>query len=165
MDGGSHVLDEPGRARLEATYREVGDDLWRAVLAYAGGRRDIADEAVAEAFSQAARGLDRIEHLRPWVYRAAFRLAAGELKRWRASTTGRSVDRRGDPDATEAMTEMMELVGTLSPAQRRAFVLRDLLGFPTAEAAQLTGTSDVSVRVHLHAARRRLRAHLEEAAR
>lgn len=158
------MLDESGRGRLEVAYRSFGDDLWRAIVAYSGGSRDVADEAVAEAFAQAARGLGRIRDLRPWLFRAAFRIAAGELKRRGVTPIGDPEDRRVD-GGTEEMTEMMELVHTLSPAQRRAFVLRDLLGYPTSEAATLTGSSEVSIRVHLHAARRRLRIQLEEAAR
>jgi RNA polymerase sigma factor (sigma-70 family) len=158
------VLDEPGRRRLEAAYCSFGDDLWRAIVAYSGGSRDVADEAVAEAFAQAARGLGRIRDLRPWLFRAAFRIAAGELKRRGVTLIGDPEDRSAD-GGTEEMTEMMELVHALSPAQRRAFVLRDLLGYPTSEAATLVGSSEVSVRVHLHAARRRLRIQLEEATR
>lgn len=37
---------------LERLYREDGERLWRAVFAYAGNR-DVADDAVAEAFTQA----------------------------------------------------------------------------------------------------------------
>ena len=39
----------------------------------------------------------------------------------------------------------MELTKRLSNSQRRAFVLRDLLGFSTREAAQLVGSSEVAV--------------------
>jgi RNA polymerase sigma-70 factor (ECF subfamily) len=159
------VLDEGGRSRLEAAYRGFGDDLWRAIVAYAGGDRDVADEAVAEAFAQAARGLSRIGDLRPWLFRAAFRIAAGELQRRRVRLAGDVADRRDEAADQEGMTEMMELVERLSPAQRRAFVLRDLLGYPTSDAASLAGSSEVSIRVHLHAARRRLRIQLEEPAR
>ena len=34
-------------------YREIGPHLWRAILAYTGGRRDVADDAVGEAFVRA----------------------------------------------------------------------------------------------------------------
>ena len=56
----------------------------------------------------------------------------------------------------------MELTRRLSNAQRRAFVLRDVLGFPTREAAELARSSEIAIRVHLHAARRRLRELLQE---
>jgi RNA polymerase sigma-70 factor (ECF subfamily) len=152
-----HGLDQAGRERLERVYREHGPYLWRAIYASSGGRRDVADEAVAEAFAQAGRGLGRIRELRPWLYRAAFRIAAGELKR-----------RPPGPPAEEGptdeggMTELMELARRLSPAQRRAIVLRDVLGFSSRESATLMGTTEVAVRVHLHRARTRLRSMLKE---
>jgi len=160
------VLDDDGRAGLEAVYRSSGEDLWRAILAFAGGRRDVADEVVAEAFAQAAGHLRSIRDLRPWLYRAAFKIAAGELKR-RSSVPGPlPADRTSsDPAFEEELIDMMDLVAVLSPAQRRAFVLRELLGFSTSEAAGLLGSSEVSVRVHLHAARKRLRVELAQAFR
>jgi hypothetical protein len=36
-----------------ALYREVGPQLWRAILVYTGGRREVADDAVGEAFARA----------------------------------------------------------------------------------------------------------------
>jgi RNA polymerase sigma factor (sigma-70 family) len=156
------MLDDDGRTRLETVYRDVGDDLWRAIFAYAGGRREIADDAVAEAFAQAARRLRSIRDLKPWVFRAAFKIAAGELQRRTRTPAVERVDAVAYDDRSVA--EYVELTNELSPSQRRAFVLRDLLGYPTADAAMLLGTSEVSVRVHLHAARKRLRGALEEEA-
>ena len=151
---------------LEAAYRSFGDDLWRAILAYSGGRGDVADEAVAEAFAQAAGRLRSIRDLRPWLYRAAFKIAAGELKRRSSGPAALPDEIPGaGSDEEEGMIELMELVRTLTPAQRGSFVLRELLGFTTAESAELLGRSEVSVRVHLHAARKRLGLELEETAR
>ena len=39
---------------VERLYREQGDRMWRAVLAF-GGDPDVASEAVAETFAQALR--------------------------------------------------------------------------------------------------------------
>lgn len=152
------VLDEQGRARLEEAYRSYGAELWRAIYSYVGGRRELADDATAEAFAQAGRRIDDVRDLRPWLFRAAFRIARGQLKgrptaAWPAATAS-------DPE--EGVNELMELCTKLSDAQRRAFVLRDVLGFTTKETADLVGSSEVSVRVHLHAGRRRPRALLEE---
>jgi DNA-directed RNA polymerase specialized sigma24 family protein len=93
---GGRLLDEQGRRDLEVAYRTFGPDVWRSVFAYAGGIRDIADEAVSEAFAQAGRRLPHIRSLRPWIYRAAFRIAAGELHRRgrRRRRSGRAMNRR-----------------------------------------------------------------------
>jgi DNA-directed RNA polymerase specialized sigma24 family protein len=151
------VLDDDDRARLEEAYRTFGDEVWRAIFAYAGGRRDIADEATSEAFAQAGRRLSRIRRLRPWLFTAAFKIAAGLLERKPDMPLPTPEGRIADQDV-----ELMDLTTHLTLAQRKAFVLRDVLGYTTAEASRLIGSSDVSVRVHLHAARRRLRAMLEE---
>jgi RNA polymerase sigma-70 factor (ECF subfamily) len=65
----------------------------------------------------------------------------------------------------EPAHELIELLRMLSPNQRGALVLRDLYGYPSAEAGRILGISEVAVRVHLHAARRRLRGLLEEVER
>jgi RNA polymerase sigma-70 factor (ECF subfamily) len=149
------VLDDEERRRLEMAYREFGEEAWRAILVYAGGRRDVADDAVAEAFAQAGRRLNEIRSLRPWVFRTAFRLARAELGRVRRMAPIEGVDAPAPPNADA--TDVLGHLDRLSPRQRRAFVLRDVMGCSTGEAAELLGSSEVSVRVHLHAARRRLR--------
>ncbi len=119
----------------------------------------MADEAVAEAFAQAGRRVDAIRELRPWLFRAAFRIAAGELKPKHTLMSDPPSETMASNDGT---SELMELTKRLTNAQRRAFVLRDVLSFSTSEAAALTGSSEVAIRVHLHAARRRLRELLQE---
>ena len=43
---------------FEAIFRETGPRLWRALLAYSAGRRDVADDALAEAFVRAISRTD-----------------------------------------------------------------------------------------------------------
>jgi DNA-directed RNA polymerase specialized sigma24 family protein len=64
-----------------ALYREIGPRLWRAILAYSGGRRDVADDAVGEAFVRAMESQKPIRSPYPWLYRTAFRIAAADLRR------------------------------------------------------------------------------------
>jgi DNA-directed RNA polymerase specialized sigma24 family protein len=100
----------------------------------------------------------RIRDLRPWIFRAAFRIAAGELKRPPAVPAAETTH-----SSEEGLVDLLDLFSSLTRAQRRAVVLRDVLGYSTADAASLIGSSEVAVRVHLHAARRRLREQVEEA--
>lgn len=72
------VSAEPGHS-LERLYREDGARLWRALLAFSGDR-EVASDAVAEAFAQALGRGDAIRQPDRWVWRAAFRIAAGELE-------------------------------------------------------------------------------------
>ena len=162
--GVERPLDEGARADLERVYRECGDELWRCVFAYAGGRAELADDSVAEAFTQAGRRIESIRDLRAWVFRAAFRIAAGELQR-RGRPAAQHEVGVSDVSASASSVELIELLRMLSPNQRGALVLRDLYGYRSGEAGRMLGISEVAVRVHLHAARRRLRGLLEEVER
>jgi RNA polymerase sigma-70 factor, ECF subfamily len=151
-----------GMEDLERAYYRDGGELWKAIYAFSGGSHDVADEAVAEAFAQAARHVAPIGNLHAWLYRAAFRIASGELQR---RNRDQRVSIEGiDPQASDE-TEVVvlhNLLRLLSPGQRKAFVLRELLGFSTSETASLMGSSAGAVRVHIFAARRRLRSMYQE---
>jgi RNA polymerase sigma-70 factor (ECF subfamily) len=156
--------------RLRQTYEEVHPRLWRAVLAWSGSA-DVADEAVADAFAQAARRGDDLRDPAAWVWRAAFRIAAGELARRRRSPVVSLDDpdrpigwdppqvRPGTPDDAVALIAALQ---HLSDQQRRAVVLVDGAGFTAPEAADLLATSPATIRVQLVRARRRLRALLSD---
>ena len=68
------------RDRLEKLYRAEGGRLWRALVAFSGDR-EIASDSAAEAFTQALSRADEIHSPQAWIWRAAFRIASGELKR------------------------------------------------------------------------------------
>ena len=57
--------------RFEATYRENGARLWRSVLLYSGDR-EVASDAVAEAFAQAIHRGEQVRDPLAGVTRAAF---------------------------------------------------------------------------------------------
>jgi RNA polymerase sigma-70 factor (ECF subfamily) len=149
---------EPG-CDLEAIYREHGPTLWRSLYAYTGGRRDIADDAVAEAFARALAKQDTIRDLLPWLYRVAYRVAAAEMKRDRnrGEMTDTAVESPND-----APIDVLVALRRLSPMQRAATYLHYQADRPVAEVARLLGTSTAAVKVHLFRARQRLRAMLEE---
>ena len=65
---------------VEAVYRSDGDRLWRALYAFTGDE-DVASDAAAEAFAQALRRGSAIRDVRSWVWRSAFQIARGDLKR------------------------------------------------------------------------------------
>jgi RNA polymerase sigma factor (sigma-70 family) len=144
--------------RLERLYREDGARLWRALVAFSGDR-EVASDAVAEAFAQA---IGRESHLRDpqrWVWRAAFRIAAGELedrRGFRARIADQSYEME-EPPAT-----LVAGLARLSPNQRAALVLHYYAGYPTKEIAGIIGSSPATVRVHLSQGRKRLRRILEE---
>src|SRR3990170_3129622 len=50
--GAPQALHRGVERDLELLYRDAGPRLWRAIYGFAGGRRDVADDAVAEAFAR-----------------------------------------------------------------------------------------------------------------
>jgi RNA polymerase sigma-70 factor (ECF subfamily) len=122
-------------------------------------RTAITDDAVAEAFAQCLRRGTEVRDPRAWVWRAAFRLAAGELKARRRFTSA-PFDVSA-PDQTPAV-EVLTLLAALPGNQRAAAVLHWYAGFGTDEVARMLGIGRGTVRVHLSRARRRLEALLNE---
>jgi RNA polymerase sigma-70 factor (ECF subfamily) len=148
---------EASRSALEQVYREHGDRLWRSVLAYCGDR-SVADDAVAEAFAQAIRRGDGIHDPERWVWKSAFRIAAGNLKERRRTEPIGAEPAGSDP---EPAWDLIEALKALPDRQRACVVLHHYAGYPTAEIARVLGVTPPSVRMNLTRGRRRLRTALE----
>lgn len=144
------------RERVERLYRSGGDRLWRAVLGYSGDAA-VADDAVAEAFAQLLRRGEAVRDPAAWVWRAAFKIAAGELQR-RNRTTTEPVE-IGVQDA-EPEWQLLDALQCLSEQQRAVVILRDYVGHSSRVTAEIIGSSEQSVRVQLSRARRTLRKEL-----
>jgi RNA polymerase sigma-70 factor, ECF subfamily len=149
--------DDAGR-RLERVYREHGDRLWRAVL-LASGSREVADDATAEAFAQALRRGRELRDPAAWVWRVAFRLAAGELKERGRVQTFEEEPVSGLP---EPFVDLWRALARLPLKQRASVVLADYAGWSHREIAKALGSSVSAVGVHVHRARKRLRDLLED---
>jgi RNA polymerase sigma-70 factor, ECF subfamily len=145
-------------SKLEAVYAEHGPRLWRALVAYSNDP-EIASDAIAEAFAQALAGGDRVRSPASWIWRAAFKIAAGELQR-----QGRSLPPADEPqyELGEPLRDLLDALRLLSPNQRLAVVLHDYADRPVPEIASLLGTSRATVYVHLSQGRRTLRNLLED---
>lgn len=152
------VEELTGRKRVERVYRQEGPRMVRALFAYARSR-EIAEDAVSEAFAQALRRGPAIQDVAAWAWRSSFRIADREL-----SARGRG---SGDPppevsyEMSDAAIEVFEAIGRLSPKQRAAVLLHHYADRPVREVASMIGSSSAAVRVHLSAGRRRLRQLLE----
>ena len=139
--------------RFESTYRQHGARLWRSILLYSGDP-EISSDAVAEAFAQLIRRGDEVREPVAWVTRAAFRIAAGELKA-RGRTTYPIVEM--SYEMPELTSELAAALARLSAKQRAAAVLHFCDGYTHAEVAKIIGSTTSAVGVHLHRARKRLR--------
>ena len=154
------TLERPREvSTVEAVYAEHGPRLYRSLLAYAGDSH-IAEDAMSEAFAQALRRGDKLRDPERWVWRAAYRIAAGALN-----------DRRKQPVASlEDTYEIAETPGWLTEAleqlperQRACVVLHYYADLRVRDVAQVLGTTTPAVKVALMRARRRLRTLLESA--
>jgi RNA polymerase sigma-70 factor (ECF subfamily) len=139
-------------SEIERVYRESGNRLWWALLAYTGDR-EIASDATAEAFARALGVADSIADPAAWVWRVGFRVATAELRSRRRPLP--TFDDRYDMD--ERVLAVILALERLSRRQRAVFVLFYLDDRTTQQIAELLSMSTATVSVHLHRARRRLR--------
>ena len=139
---------------FDTLFREAGAGVYRTLYAFSGGRRDIAEDATAEAFARAIVHAATIRDPLAWIYRTAFRLATRELKA--DARHGDVAEDAASLDATNT-GEIVAALRRLSPNQRAAVVLRFEADLPVDEVARRMGVSAPTVRVHIHRARARLR--------
>lgn len=153
---------DPDLDRLRPVYEDIHARLWRALLGWSGSTH-VADEAAAEAFAQAAQRGAAIRDPAAWIWRSAFRIAAGELARQRRTEQLSGDEIVGTAAFLPAETvDLIRALQRLSDQQRRAVVLVDGAGMTAPEAAAVLITSPATVRVQLSRARRRLRALLSD---
>lgn len=147
---------------VEEVYRSQHDRLWKALLAFTGDP-DLAAEAEAETFSQAFARADELHNPERWIWRTAFKVAAGILAD-RRSRSGESslaemeqAEDRSASDMDSSLAEFLDLLESLSDQQRTVVILRYAGGFKPTEIAELLETTPGTVRVQLHRAHRNLR--------
>jgi RNA polymerase sigma-70 factor, ECF subfamily len=138
---------------LERLYREQGDRMWRAVLAFTGDP-EVASDAVAEAFAQALRRGSELHAPERWLWRSAFRIAAGDLKERRRRAP---LVAEGAYSMKEPATELVGALAKLSRKQRASVILHHAAGYRVKEIAVILDSTPAAVKVHLSRGRRRLR--------
>jgi RNA polymerase sigma factor (sigma-70 family) len=152
IDERSDEAAEPLPSDLDALFREEGDEVYRTLYAFTGGRADVAEDATAEAFARALAQRGLLRDPLAWIYRVAFRVAIDELRTDRRRSS--QVDVAIPPPELAGLTDALR---QLSPNQRAAIVLRHVMDLDPAEIAHRMGIAQPTVRVHLHRARKRLR--------
>ena len=175
--------DDP--ALLDALRRRE-PDAFRAVFANHADRLfrlavgmlrdpDDAEDAVQETFIKLAERPERFDgraSLGTWLYRVAYNEALQRLRRPDRQSGRRPVplDALGeresdrldaDPEAAaahgELRRELDDALGGLSESLRAAYLLRDVEGLSTAEAADALELSESALKVRLHRARQAVR--------
>jgi RNA polymerase sigma factor (sigma-70 family) len=123
------------------------------------GDREVTDDVVSEAFMQLLRRGDSVRDPARWVWRASFKIAAGELARRRRPPPAME-PRTVDPP--EPLDDVIRALAELPPKQRAVVLLHDFADRPTEEIAYMLNIRRSTVRAHLSEARRRLRSLLED---
>ncbi len=139
---------------LERLFREAGPTIWRVMCGVTGGRKDIAEEAVAEAFARAMQHSTEIRDPLPWIYRTAFRVARDELRR--EGRTNRLEPNSVSSADLDRLQDLMRALRSLSPNQRAAVILHYEEDMPVDAVARVLGMAPSTVRVHLYRGRRNL---------
>ena len=123
-----------------------------------------AEEVMQDAFLSLYERWDRmaaVEDPKAYLYRTAFNAWNKRSRRaTRALRTAFAPPRGDDVDAAEARTVVGEALAQLSPRQRAAVVLTELLGFSSEEAGTMLGIRAVTARVLTSQARAAMRSHL-----
>jgi RNA polymerase sigma-70 factor (ECF subfamily) len=165
-------------ACLGSFFEAWGDRLYRLSLRLTGDPA-AAEDVVQDAFLKLMAGADRMEGrsgLATWLYRVAYNASIDRLREVRRSVP---VPAEGDDEPApmpallvdflspeemlgdaEARRALDEAIAALPPTLRAAFLLRDVEGLSTAEAAEALDLTETNLKVRLHRARLLLREQL-----
>lgn len=159
---------------FEALVRRLVRPAFAAAWEFVPTRED-AEDIVQDAFARAWRQLGSYDTARPFapwffaILRNVARNARRFDRRWHTvpltdeviidepRTVGEEQDALSAPGVVDRIHAALD---ELSPMQRACFRLTAIEGFASAEAGQMLGVSDATVRVHAHRARKALRARL-----
>jgi RNA polymerase sigma-70 factor (ECF subfamily) len=168
---------EPGC--LGEFFEVWGDRLYGLALRLLGDPA-AAEDVVQEAFLKLMAGAGRIEgrsRLATWLYRVVYNASIDRLRVQHrelpvpeemdgspAPMPSLLVDFRLSPETAlrdaELRRALEAAVGSLPTTLKAAFLLRDVEGLSTADAAEALGVSEANLKVRLHRARLHLRERL-----
>ncbi|HEY5336405.1 MAG TPA: sigma-70 family RNA polymerase sigma factor [Mycobacteriales bacterium] len=152
---------------MDVTAFEAERPRLTAVAARILGSNAEADDVVQEAWLRFSTA-DGVDDLPAWLTTVVTRLCLDHLRRDRTrSQAETAVDPAvvagapGDPEADALLAErvgeaMQVVLDTLAPAERAAFVLHDLFGYPFDEISDALGRSGTAVRQLASRARRKV---------
>ena len=154
----------PAPLAFDDFFHDESEQLFRRLWLVTRNRAE-AEEVMQDAFLNLFERWDRVAFVddpKAYLYRTAFnvwnrrsRRAARALKLAISSSA-----RTDDVDAAEARTLVSDAMGHLTPRQRAAVILTELLGFSSEEAGTILGIRAVTARVLTSQARATMRSHL-----
>ncbi|HJE59722.1 MAG TPA: sigma-70 family RNA polymerase sigma factor [Nocardiopsis listeri] len=161
----------------ECAFNALFEKHYDAVYRYARRRvgADQADDVASESFVVAWQRRKRLvpQQELPWLYECARRITLAHLRRGRtqdqiAQSLTREPGRIGayadHADGVIDRSGALAALARLTEIERELVMLVTWEGLDTRQAAKVVGCSHVTARGRLHRARKRLTAHLNEAA-
>ena len=149
-------------ARFDAFFAEEHERLFKALYFIAGNRHD-AEELMQDAFLKLWERWDQIDRIDdPTAYLFRVALNGFRMRHRRAALAERKlrlvgVDRDEFAEA-EMRADVRALLLTVTPRQRAALVLTDLLGYDSEQAGRILRVSASTVRALATQGRQELRA-------
>jgi len=158
------VLRQHGVTTMEVTEFDAERHRLTAIAIRILGSEADADDVLQEAWLRGSR-TDDIDDLPAWLTTVVTRLCLDQLRKRRtrsvadAAVPGNPVP--ADPEADALLAEktgdaMQVVLNTLVPAERAAFVLHDVFGYPFDEISLVMGRSGTAVRQLASRARRKV---------
>ena len=149
-------------ARFETFFEEEHERLFKALYFVTGQRQD-AEELMQDAFLRMWERWDRVDEIDdPTGYLFRVALNPFRTRRRRTAVALRrvlpAVEQRDVFTDAEMRADVRRLLLRLTPRQRAALLLVDLLGYPADQAGGILGVRASSVRALTTQARRALRA-------
>jgi RNA polymerase sigma-70 factor (ECF subfamily) len=163
---------------LGGFFEAWGDRIYRLSLRLTGNPA-AAEDVVQETFLKLMAGAEKIEgrsRLSTWLYRVAYNASIDRLRdQKRIVPVPEEADDEAPPmpallvdflspeemlEDAETRRALDEAAAALPPSLRAAFLLRDVEGLSTAEAAEALSVTETNLKVRLHRARLLLRERL-----
>ncbi len=149
-------------ARFDTFFEEEHERLFKALYFVTGQRQD-AEELMQDAFLRLWERWDQIERIEdPTGYLFRVALNGFRMRRRRAAIAVRRVlptaDVRDVFADAEMRADVRRLLLGLTPRQRAALLLVDLLGYPSEQAGSILGVRASTVRALASQGRRALRS-------
>jgi RNA polymerase sigma-70 factor (ECF subfamily) len=123
-----------------------------------------AEDAVQEALLRGWRSLHQFEgrgSFRSWLYRIATNASLDQLRRRPEPLITTELADQVEPtdhlERRESLARLVEAAGRLTPTQRGAFILRDIIGLSAQETAEVLGTTVAAVNSAVQRARPSIR--------
>jgi RNA polymerase sigma factor (sigma-70 family) len=149
-----------GTESFESFFGRHNDDLFAALWLITRNRHE-AEEIAQDAFLRVWERWDRVAQMddpEGYLYRTAMNVFRNRFRR--AALALKRLGRGSLPDdhleAVERREVLVQALSTLTPRERAAVVLTDVLGFTSEEAGKTLGIKPVTVRVLASRGRGRL---------